>query len=271
MPSDRILAYYADVDEGSRLHTGYFRLECARTKELLLRHLPSPPATIIDAGGGTGVYACWLANQGYQVHLIDPVPKHVKQARAASAKQKDHPLASAEVGDARDLPQQNGFADALLLLGPLYHLLEREDRLGCLREAYRVLKTGGRIWGAAISRFASLFDAISHGFFADPAFSGILEHDLEEGQHRNTTNNPLYFTDAFLHRPEELQDEFIAAGFSVIEVVAIEGPAWLSAQFDTLWSDPRHHERLLKIARTIEREPSIIGASAHFMGIGHKR
>jgi hypothetical protein len=60
------------------------------------------------------------------VHLLDPVPKHVEQARTASARQPEYPLASAEVGDARRLPHADASADAVLLLGPLYHLVERK-------------------------------------------------------------------------------------------------------------------------------------------------
>jgi ubiquinone/menaquinone biosynthesis C-methylase UbiE len=113
-PSPMISSYernvrnYTEADEDSRLRTGYFQLEYERTRELLLRHLPSPPVTIIDVGGGSGTYAAWLSKQGYQVHLIDPVPKHVEQARATSSRQKDYPLASAEIGDARHLPPQDG-------------------------------------------------------------------------------------------------------------------------------------------------------------------
>ena len=98
-----------------------------------------------------------------------------------------------------------------------------------MREAHRVVKRGGRIWGSAISRFAPVLDSVSHGFFADPTFLEILHRDIEEGQHRNRTNNPLYFTDAFLHRPEDLRYEFTEAGFQVVEIVGIEGPGWLSA------------------------------------------
>jgi ubiquinone/menaquinone biosynthesis C-methylase UbiE len=262
--------HYGEVDESSRLRTGWFRLEHARTQELILRHLPPAPATIIDAGGGAGVYACWLAARGYEVHLIDPVRKHVEQARAASGLQPEHPLASAEVGDARQMPQEDASADAVLVLGPLYHLVEREERLACLREARRVLRPGGLVWGAAISRFASLFDSLSSGFFDDPAFAPIVEHDLEDGQHRNRTTNPLYFTDAFFHRPGELSRDFLAAGFQVVELVAIEGPGWLARDFDRLWNDPAQRERLLTVVRKVEREPSVLGASSHIMAIGRK-
>jgi SAM-dependent methyltransferase len=266
-----LLRHYGTADESSRLRSGWFQLEQVRTQELILRHLPPAPATIIDAGGGAGAYACWLAARGYQVHLIDPVPKHVEQARTASARQAQHPLASAEIGDARQLSHEDSSADAFLLLGPLYHLVEREDRLACLREAHRVLRPGGLAWGAGISRFASLFDSLSSGFFDDPQFAPILDRDLQEGQHRNPTDNPIYFTDAFFHRPGELSRDFLAAGFTVMAVVAIEGPAWLARDFNRLWNDDVQRERLLAAVRKVEREPSVLGASSHVMAIGRKK
>ena len=269
-PIDEVIRYYGDQDESSRLDSGWFRLEQARTQELILRHLPPPPARVVDAGGGAGAYACWLAARGYQVHLIDPVSKHVEQAQASSSRQPAHPLESAEIGDARRLAHGDATADAVLLLGPLYHLVEREERLVCLREAHRILRPGGLVWGAGISRFASLFDSIAHGFFDDAAFAPILDRDLQEGQHRNSTGNSLYFTDAFFHRPGELSRDFLAAGFQIVEVVAIEGPGWLARDFDGLWNDPVQRERLLAAVRKVEREPSVLGASAHVMAIGRK-
>ena len=268
--ASEMVRHYSEVDESSRLRAGWFKLEQARTQELLLRYLPPAPAIIVDAGGGAGNYACWLAQRGYQVHLIDPVPKHVEQARAASAQQPQHPLASAEIGDARHLVHADQTADAVLLLGPLYHLVEREDRLACLREARRVLRSGGLLWGAGISHFASLLDSLSNGFFDDQAFAPILARDLEEGQHRNPTDNPKYFTDAFFHRPGELSRDLLAAGFQVLEIVAIEGPGWLARDFDRLWNDPVQRDRLLAAVRKVEREPSLLGASAHIMAIGKK-
>lgn len=267
---ERVLQYYSDSDEAARLRTNWFQLEYERTRELIQRHLPPPPAGVIDAGGASGIYACWLASLGYEVHLIDPVAKHIEQARAASSQQLDHPLASTELGDARQLPHAENSVDAVLLLGPLYHLVEKEDRIACLREARRVLRPGGLIWGAGISRFASLLDSLSSGFFADPEFAPILERDLADGQHRNPTTNSIYFTDAYFHKPGELSREFLAAGFQVLEIAAIEGPGWLARDFDRLWKNPVQRERLLTAIRKVEREPSILGASSHIMAIGRK-
>jgi SAM-dependent methyltransferase len=268
--SARMVSHYSHGDEASRLSSGWFQLEHARTQEILLRYLPPAPATIIDAGGGAGVYACWLAARGYRVHLVDPVIKHVEQAQAASARQAEHPLASAEIGDARRLSHGDGSADAILLLGPLYHLVEKDDRIACLREAHRVVRPGGMVCGVGISHFASLLDSLTHGFFDDPAFAPVLDRDLQEGQHRNPTPNPLYFTDAFFHRPGELSREFLAAGFHVLEVLPIEGPGWLARDFDRLWSDAPQRERLLAVVRKMEREPSVLGASSHIMAVGQK-
>jgi ubiquinone/menaquinone biosynthesis C-methylase UbiE len=267
---ERVLQYYSDADEAARLRTTWFQLEYERTRELIRRHLPPPPARIIDAGGASGVYACWLASLGYEVHLIDPVPKHIEQAREASTQQQTLPLASIELGDARQLPNTDNSIDAVLLLGPLYHLVDKEDRIACLREARRVLRPGGLIWAAGISRFASLLDSLSSGFFSDPEFAPILERDLEDGQHRNPTTNSIYFTDAYFHKPGELSREFLAAGFQVLEVAAIEGPGWLARDFDRLWNDAIQRERLLNVIRKVEREPSILGASSHIMAIGRK-
>jgi len=269
--TDRIVRFYCEADEASRLATGWFQLELARTQELIMRYLPPAPGAIIDAGGGSGVYASWLAARGYQVHLIDPVPKHVERARAASLEQPEFPLASAEVGDARRLPHADHSADAVLLLGPLYHLVEKEDRIACLREAHRVLRPGGLVWGVGISHFASLLDSLTHGFFDDPQFAPILDRDLEDGQHRNPTGNGLYFTDAFFHRPGELAREVQAAGFQILEVLPIEGPGWLARDFDRLWADPIERDRLLTAVRKMEREPSVLGASSHIMAIGRKQ
>src|SRR6185295_15870885 len=110
-------------------------------------------------------------------------------------------LASAAVGDARRLEAADNTADAVLLLGPLYHLTEREDRVKALSEAFRVLKPGGVLLAAAISRFASFLDGVRHGFLADPIFVDLVRQDLATGQHRNPNHTAGYFSTAFFHQP----------------------------------------------------------------------
>ncbi len=260
-----ILSYYDRDNEAGRLFRGTGRLEFARTLELLLRFLPPAPAVIYDVGGGAGPYACRLAGLGYEVHLLDPVPLHIERARRASEDQPEYPVTSFTVGDARALPWPDGSADAVLLLGPLYHLTEREDRLTALREAARVLKPGGVLFAAAITRFGSLLDGLRHGFLADPTFSLLVDRDLIDGQHRNPTGEPGYFTTSFFHHPDELRGEIVDAGYSGTEVFAIEGIGWLLSDFDERWEKDR--EMILRAVRSVEKEPSLIGASAHLLGV----
>ncbi len=265
-----ISSFYRKYDEANRLNTGAFQLEFARTQELLKRFLPEPPATLLDVGGGPGAYSCWLAQLGYEVHLIDPVPSHIEQAKSASQVQPDHPIASFTVGDARQLEFGDAMADAVLLLGPLYHLLERAERIVALREAYRTLKNGGLLFVAAISRFACALDGVFSGWLNDPIFADIVRRDLQDGRHRNPTDKIMYFTDSYFHRVEELEEEIDEAGFVHQHTLAIEGPfGWLQ-NFDEWWKDSARRERLLEICRAIESEPSLIGASAHILVVARK-
>lgn len=269
MPRE-ILAYYERSDEAGRLLQGYGRLELARTQEILERYLPAPPAVVLDIGGGSGIYACYLATSGYVVHLFDAVPRHVEQTRQASLKQPDHPLASTTVVDARALQRKDESVDVVLLFGPLYHLTEYADRVIALREARRVLRSGGVLFAVGISRFASILQGIARGFMKDPAFATIAERDRAEGQHRNPSDIEGYFTTAFFHYPDELREELEAAGFNHELPLAVEGPGWLLQDFDEQWEDAESRQRILAVVRALEREPTLLGASAHIMAIGRK-
>lgn len=262
--------HYGSGYEAQRLQSGSSQIELARTQELVMRYVPSPPAVIFDVGGGPGVYACWLAQQGYEVHLLDANPLHVELARQASQEQPDAPLASIEVGDARNLKRPDASVDVVLLLGPLYHLTERADRLTALQEAHRVLRSGGLLFAVGISRFASALDGLRQGLFDDPIFTQIVERDLLDGQHRNPTNHPLYFTTSFFHHPEELQSEVQEAGFLYERTLPIEGPLWLSPYVVANFSDQKQREQFLALVRRLEEEPSLLGISAHLLAVARK-
>jgi ubiquinone/menaquinone biosynthesis C-methylase UbiE len=267
--SPEIRGYYEQAPEAERLATGAFRLEFERTKEILAERLPKLPATILDVGGGPGTYALWLAGLGYEVHLIDPVEHLVAQAQRRSD-EAGRRIESCSVGDARELKWKDAMVDAVLELGPLYHLIHREDRLQALRESFRVLKPGGKVFVAAISRFASALDGLSRDLLADQKFREIVRADLDEGIHRNETGNLEYFTTAKFHRPDELEAEVAEAGFTQASVLGVEGPAWMLPDFEDRWRDPRRRLDLLAIARRLESEPSIQGVSPHLLAVGEK-
>jgi len=264
-----IKAYYDRAPEESRLQSGPSQLEELRTRELILRHAPKAPATVLDVGGGSGPYAFWLAGLGYEVRLIDAMPRliAVAQSRNESA---DARLASCTVADARALPEDSGTAAMVLMLGPLYHLLQREDRLAALGEAARVLRPGGVLIGAGISRWASSLDGLSRELLRDPDFARIMERDLADGSHHNPTTHLDYFTTAYFHRPDDLPRELSDAGLDFEQLYGIEGPAWLLPDFDDRWNNPERREIILRVARALENERSVIGCSAHLLAVGRK-
>jgi SAM-dependent methyltransferase len=153
----------------------------------------------------------------------------------------------------------------------LYHLADRADRLQALAQARRVLRPKGVLFAASISRFASLIDGLSRGFFQDVEFRKIVEADLAHGLHLNPTNQPEYFTTAYFHRPGEFAAEVGGAGFGDVQILAIEGPAWSTALFRETWNDAVQRQKLLEFLALIEGEPSIQGASAHVMAVALRK
>jgi SAM-dependent methyltransferase len=268
-PELSIGEYYARAPEETRLERGRYVLEKARTQELILRHIPPAPATVLDVGGAAGAYAFWLADLGYTVHLVDLAPRLVGEAQRLN-EGRQPALVSCAVGDARSLVFGDAAVDAVLLLGPLYHLTERAERQVALREALRVLRPGGWLFASAISRWASLLVAMSLNLFRDPVLAKIVERDVREGQHRNPSDRLPLFTTAYFHKPEELGEEIGAAGFEVQGVLGLEGPGGLMPDVDDRVKDSARREELLEVARAVESEPSMLGVSDHLLAVARK-
>jgi len=268
-PPPEVVDFYDRYSEESRLQEGPSQLEFERTKVILSAALPPPPSRVLDVGGAAGAYSAWLASRGYDVHLLDASPRLVAEARRRNATLTP-PIASLDVADARALPHADASAAAVLLMGPLYHLPAAADRAAALREAARVLAPSGVLAAAGISRFASALDGLRSGRGGDGAFVRMRDRDLRDGQHRNDTGHDGYFTTAYLHRPEELHHELEAAGFEQVAVYGVEGPGWMLVDFDRQWQDPVLRRDLLQVAAALEREPAVIGASAHLLAVGRK-
>ncbi|WP_158375354.1 class I SAM-dependent methyltransferase [Cellulosimicrobium cellulans] len=264
-----VQAYYALGHEQRRLDRGQGRLEELRTHELLRRWIPKPPAVVLDVGGAAGRYALALSGHGYEVHLVDLSPVHVRQAEVASAAVA-HPLASVSQGDARRLAFDDACADVVLLLGPLYHLPDPADRGLVLEEAARVLRPGGVVVAAAISRWASALDGVAAGFLREPEWAEVVARDVATGVHENPTGRPDWFTTAYFHRPDELREELAAAGLAVDGPVAVEGVAHMAPDIDALLDDAATRDRLLAVIRSTEREPALLGATGHLLAAGQR-
>lgn len=243
-------AHYRAYEEDDRLARHW--VERVRTQQVLARHLP-PQADVLDVGGGTGAHARWLAAQGHRVTLVDALPEHVEQAAADGTY-------AVEVGDARSLAQADGSVDAVLLLGPLYHLVEPEDRSQALAEAHRVLRPGGVLFAGAVSYSASLLDGVAEGWLDDERFVEIVRADLATGRHRNPTADPRWFTTTFFHRPDELRAELATTGFAVEALLGVEGPGWIVGEPGVS----------LVAAELADAHPELTVLSAHLLAVGRR-
>ena len=241
-----VVTFYADrADEDERLVVSALgQLEFTRTRELVLRFLPPPPAGVLDVGGGTGRYAGWLAGLGYSVHLIEPVPLHVEQAQARASA---GPGFDVSLGHAGALPVPSGSQDAVLLLGPLYHLPDPRDRADAWAESRRVTKPGGVVIAVAINRYAGVLDSLRHEF-VDTGFGSV----------------------GYFHPAGSLADEALTAGLSIEGVFGVEGPGCLVTDLDARWMDTAQRQAILDAARVVEAEPNMTGASHHTLVVARR-
>ena len=261
-----VIDFYQSYNEDDRLKD--YPLEFIRTKDIISRNLPKNPIKIIDLCGASGHYAYWLAEMGHEVHLMDLSPKHIIEAKN-NGKNYHAQLTSIECGDARSLKYDNESFDMVLLMGALYHLQERNDRIQCLKEVYRILRNGGIAVFSYISRFASIVDGFKHGYINDPIFCEIMDNDLFTGRHNNPENKTKYFTNAYLHSISDIYDELIYSNFSDIILYAVEGFGW-PINIDECLNDNEKLNKLLHYLRKTEQKIEIMGISDHQLSICKK-
>ncbi len=272
-----VLAGYNAGIEMNRLNTGIGRIEFAYTKELLTAHLPPPPAVIYDIGGGYGEYAWWLTSLGYEVHLFDLSETNIAISTSLSERYPGCHLHAAEVCDARSIPRADGTADAVLLMGPLYHITEYEERIAALTECKRLLCPGGVLFAAALTPYSVLLHCITvyrteysskRNALDDPAFLSMVRRELSDGHHENpacSVYNGL--GTSHLHTAAALHTELAEGGFPDADIHGVMGGAWLAHDLDTLWEDPDCRETLMKTVRMLDGQSEIIGLSGHLLAV----
>lgn len=268
MDKDIIKAYYAGGVEKERLIID--KLEGIRSKEIIQRYLSSTHANIVDIGGATGYYSFWLQEMGHRVTLIDLTPENIEDAKVYS-KQSGIALTDAVVGDATKMPFKDEQFDMALLFGPLYHLTEKQDRVKALSETKRIMKPGGIMLAAIISRYASLFDGFRRNLVDDDNFFSILNNDLQNGIHINKTDNLEYFTTAFFHTLEEIKTEVKESGLQLIKLIAVEGFAWTIDNFNLRMKDAAYMSKLNQVLNKVESDDDLVAMSPHIIVVAEKK
>ena len=253
-----MMAHYAAGAELGRLENRN-PLEFERSKVILTRRLP-PGGRLIDVGGGPGTYSAWFASRGYQVDLVDPVPLHVEAAREAS--RAGAPFA-VHLGDARQLPFGDAIADAVVMMGPLFHLVTVSDRRRALGEAFRVLRPGGVIAASAMGRFFLFGHAVAQDAVRDPETLRRVMTIVDTGE-RPSGWGPF---PAFAHRPADLEAEVRDAGFAEVVVVAIESFFHLLGNIEGRMADEASRSALFELLGRYEEDPALLGMSGHIMAV----
>jgi S-adenosylmethionine-dependent methyltransferase len=241
------------------------RTEFAVTIKAMASFLPDPPSSILDIGAGPGRYAIELARKGYSVTLLD-----VSKASLEMAKQK----AEEEGVSLKDFVYGNALSsskcvseifDAVLLMGPLYHLLLEQERVRAIQEAMEILKPGGRLFSSFITRFAPFREA------ASSVPSWFLENRdyalrmLETGLHEA----PEKFAKAYFTHPDEVVPMMENCGLKTLLLLGCEGiVAGHEEKVSTLQSEDWDH--WVDLNYRLGQEPSLYGASDHLFYVGEK-
>jgi len=260
-----VQSFYDANAEAEWLRLERHRTEFAVTLRALEDHLPPPPAAVLDVGGGPGRYAIELTRRGYRVTLVDLSAASLALARikADEANVELEDVVQADALDLGDLP--DAAYDAVLLLGPLYHLIDEGARRQAVHQAARKLRKGGVLFASFITRFAPLRDLAAR----DPGWVegrwDYLERLLQTGVHDSGEG----FTVAYFAHPDEVEPLMESEGFSTLGVVGCEGVvAGHEDMINALAGEAWAH--WVDLNYRLGQDRALRGASDHLLYIGRK-
>lgn len=265
---NKIKNYYKNFDEKNRLkNDNSGKLEFDMTMKILNKYLPEK-ATILDLGGGAGVYSFPLAKQGYKVYLADLSDELIKQAKKDA--QENNSLVSCDVVNATDLSiyNDNQF-DVVLLFGPLYHLLDEEERNKCISEVGRVLKSNGLVFASYIP-FLSGSIAVVDRYFRHPEQVDInnLTEVFASGRFNNISTNG--FQEGYYLKTEDTEKLFNNNGFSKICIRSIRGFGYEKEDAIYNIKDEVIFNKIMELIEMTSEDKSIIETCGHAMYIGKR-
>jgi len=246
-------------------------LEFAINKAWIKKFLPGSGSRILDIGGGPGRYSIWLAAQGYCVTLGDLSPDLLAIAREKAGEQEVE-LEQLVEANAVDLSvfTDNSF-DAVLCLGPMYHLLEESDRQAVAGELIRVLKPGGHAFVAFLNHLQALRAAVNQDI---PFFTPYTFDIVKRWHYDHVMDFPVagIFSPAWVVHPRDVPPLMERRGFRTVELVSSQSLAGDVQAHLALFAErqPELYKWVLDELVELANDPTIIGSAWHLLYIGEK-
>ena len=262
---NNVVSYYRMIDEDSRFSRNSRKIEFLTTNYVLESLIPRN-AKILDVGAGTGVYSFYYAERNHEVVAVDLTPKHIEMIKQKS--NKNGIKLEAHVANATDLKEfGSGIFDAVFCFGPMYHLTDENDRNCCIRECLRVLKKGGILAIAYISKFSILpmLATRDKKFIRDSVLHKVINDGvIMEG------DEDCFWTDAYFTSPIEIESLLSKHDVTTVDHIGSDGISHTIQEYvDGLSED--EFESWMKYHFQTCRESSILGISTHGLYICRKK
>lgn len=234
------------------------------TKQYVDRYL-KPGDKVLDIGGGPGRYSLYLAEKGCDVTLFDLSEGNVRFA-LQKAKEAGLPLKGI-CGDARFADALCGETyDAVLLMGPLYHLLEAEDRSLAVQKAVQLLKSDGVFFASFISVNAGIYFAMK---YLPEALLDETERDYLDCYKENRTFCGNGFTKAAMLSTEDVRQ--LLSQFALTQLHLLGQESILAPCEETLLAQPQAViDQWLEMALAVCEREDLLSLTEHLLYIGRK-
>ncbi len=259
---DYLESYYNQYDEEGRLLSQHGQVEYITTQKYIHDFLADDKGKkILEIGAGTGRYSVALAKEGYAVTALEPIGHNLEKLRAKLDGTED---IEALQGNALDLGRfADGSFDLTLLLGPMYHLYTRDDKLRALSEAVRVTREGGCIMVAYCMNEPTIVQYV----FGGGHLREVLDnHMLTDDWHCISEPKDLFE----LIRPEEIEELDAAAGVERVRLVAADGATnYMRSCVDAM--DAGTFAKWVEYHLSTCERQDLIGASHHTLDILKKK
>ena len=254
-----VSTFYDAVNEDGRLKgSRHGQLEYAVTMDYIHRYA-KPGARILEIGAGTGRYSIALAKEGYHVTAIELVESNLEVLRKNST---DIQNMDAYQGDALNLGElEDNQFDITLVLGPMYHLYNKEDVHKAIEEAIRVTKRNGVIMMAFLSVYAILYD-------------NYLDGNLAAGLEENFDDNyqVKHFEEQLFTGYDILEFEQLFEGYEVkhLRTAAVDGILELAEGRGDFKMSDEEFELYVKYHMATCEKRELLGCSSHLLYICEK-